>query len=840
MNVRIFSRKLRFIAGFLSSITMSTPLAYAISAFPGAQGGGAVSIGGRGGRIIEVTTLADSGPGSLRACALASGPRICVFKVAGDIKLQSVIYIMNPYLTVAGQTAPGGGIQISGVTSTQNLIGIDTHDVIWQYTKIRKGFNPNLAGEFIAGANLTIDGASYNVIVDHNSVQWNQDEGLSVWSGPVPAKNITFSNNLVAEGLYPHSTGYLTGATTSAVSSQMTDIDFYNNLTMNNSHRNPLLTNKSSRVINNLFYNYAYYAVQAGPGVNLDLIGNKFKFGPMNATTVRELQLYGSGHSVYIANNIGYFQPNKSGEQWQMVSQVAGQNATDYGTPAPLSSRRFSKLPATQYPITITDVDNIEAIILPQAGASRRLGCDGNWVSNRDSVDLRLVTQYTNDSGIRTIPRDQAEVGGFPVIAAGTPCADADHDGMPDQWEVARGLNPNNAADANSDRNSDGYTNIEEYLAGNATAPAPAPTPEPTPEPTPTPTPTPVGISNLVASNDATNVTYSFSFSGTPGFLRVFLDTDKNATTGFAVQGIGADYMIENDNLYKHSGVGTGWTFSLNGSSNMVKSVSSVKFTLARVSLGSPASINLIGNADNNAYSAIINQTITDPVATIAISNMVASNDATNVSYSFSFSGAPGFLRVYIDTDKNAGTGFAVKGIGADYMIENENLYKHSGVGTGWTFSSAGSSNMVKSVSSVKFTVSRLSLGSPASANVIGNADNSAYSAIINQTISNPVSVETKINMASVAKDSGYSYIIYQTFPTAGDNSIYPRQSQLQIYENGKALGPAHSLHTDIRSLGKGRFSHWGNSLRFSASDNTNPKRNGRVYTYRILSSPAP
>lgn len=224
-----------------------------IPAFPGAQGGGATSKGGRGGRIIEVTSLADKGSGTLRECVMTTGPRICVFKVAGDIKLKSVIYITSPYLTVAGQTAPGGGIQISGVGSLQNLIGIAAHDVIWQYTKLRKGYNPNNVGEYISGANMAIDSGSYNMMIDHNSVQWNQDEGLSVYSGFEPVKNVTFSNNLVAEGLYPHSTGYLIGATTPALNAQMTDIDFYNNLTMNNSHRNPLLTNKSSRVINNIF-----------------------------------------------------------------------------------------------------------------------------------------------------------------------------------------------------------------------------------------------------------------------------------------------------------------------------------------------------------------------------------------------------------------------------------------------------------------------------------------------------------------------------------------------------------------------------------------------------------
>jgi hypothetical protein len=89
--------------------------------------------------------------------------------------------------------------------------------------------------------------------------------------------------------------------------------------------------------------------------------------------------------------------------------------------------------------------------------------------------------------------------------------------------------------------------------------------------------------------------------------------------------------------------------------------------------------------------------------------------------------------------------------------------------------------------------------------------------------------------MANVSLEKGKAFIVYQDFGTLGDSNVAPTQSKLQLYENGKALGPAHSLHTDIRKFGKGRFSHWGNSLIFSSSDNSNPKTNGRSYTYRLL-----
>ena len=121
----------------------------------------------------------------------------------------------------------------------------------------------------------------------------------------------------------------------------------------------------------------------------------------------------------------------------------------------------------------------------------------------------------------------------------------------------------------------------------------------------------------------------------------------------------------------------------------------------------------------------------------------------------------------------------------------------------------------------------------------MANLDNDIYSAVLNQTMVQPI-VGTVINMTNVNLESGSAYIIFQSFTVAGDTSSAPRQSRLQIYENGKALGPAHTAHADIRTLGRGRFSHWGNSLRFSASDNSNPKTNGRTYSYKVLSAPAP
>jgi hypothetical protein len=618
----------------LSVLMLAAPIfAQALPAFPGAQGGGAVSVGGRGGRVINVTSLADSGAGTLRECVQAAGPRICVFKVAGEIKLNTGIYITNPYLTVAGQTAPGGGIQITGVNSSQHLIMIAAHDVIWQYTKFRKGYNPNNLTEFADGANISLFAGSYNMMIDHNSVEWNQDEGISIWSDTTGAvKNVTVSFNLIAEGLKQHSTGLIVGGSGSS-GSLTTDIDIHHNLTMNNSHRNPLLTNKSSRLINNIFYNYEYYATQIGGGVMLDAIGNKYKRGPLNvnAPLVHEIQMY-SVPSLFIFGNTGYFQPNPDGDQWLLVSQVPGQNGYDSGTSAPTSSRRLTRLPDTQYPITVEHVNNIDGSILPTVGASRRLNCDGTWVSNRDSADSRLVNQYQTNTGVSRIPVSQDDVGGFPVLAPGTPCADADRDGMPDVWEIAHGLNPNSAADASADRDGDGYTNIEEYLAGGGLTSTTPTTPPPTtttvaPVPTTTTMPpvattttttlpppmptTALSISNLVAISDSVNTSYKYNFTGTVSFHRLFLDTDNNASTGFSRGGIGAEFMIENTTLYIYSGTSGAWGWTARKTVAPTSTASSMQWTLTRTDLGSPSSLKVVGQVAGSGsapLSGIVSQ----------------------------------------------------------------------------------------------------------------------------------------------------------------------------------------------------------------------------------------
>jgi len=212
-------------------------------------------------------------------------------------------------------------------------------------------------------------------------------------------------------------------------------------------------------------------------------------------------------------------------------------------------------------------------------------------------------------------------------------------------------------------------------------------------------------ISNPQATNDATNVYYQFSYTSTPTFFRVYIDTDQNATTGFITSGIGGDYLLENGNLYSYSGVGGGWGWTWMKPVAYTNADSTAQWTVARADIGEtgdPNAADLIFQSEapletsakyTHLYSGGASETSTPSCAPTStpttatsgpIYNAQATNDAANVYYQFMYTGTPTFFRVYIDADQNPATGFITGGIGGDYLIENSGLYSYAGVGGGW------------------------------------------------------------------------------------------------------------------------------------------------------------
>lgn len=415
-----------------------TPVDGKIPAFPGAEGYGAETIGGRGGQVIEVTNLSDEGPGSFRAAVEASGPRIVVFRVGGTINTTG-IRIVNPYLTVAGQTAPGGGIALKQVAGgiPEFFVLEGTHDVIIRGIRSRPG--PVSENHGIA----ILD--SRRIIVDHCSFSWAVDENIDFWYA---TEYVTIQNSIVSEGLMNsihekggHSMAILIGS--DAPDDSAGNISLHHNLIAHNNARHPLSEgNPNLQIINNLVYNYGAESAALEPGGGgstiVDFIGNYYKSGPDSESGYAIVEA-ATNSEIYVKGNISASRSSLTDPEWDFVDASSGFQ----------SSKAFcTGLP---FPVTTTAYPNFVNPLLNSVGAFPR-----------DSVDTRVVNDVKNGTG--RIIDDPSQVGGWPTLAAGTAPTDTDHDGIPDSWETSHGLNLNNEADGNLDRDGDGYTNVEEYI----------------------------------------------------------------------------------------------------------------------------------------------------------------------------------------------------------------------------------------------------------------------------------------------------------------------------------------------------------------------------------------
>lgn len=437
-------------------------------AFPGGEGFGANTLGGRGGKIFEVANLNDSGPGSLRACIDAIGARTCLFRVGGLIQLQSSLSIRNPYITVAGQTAPGGGITLKRTPGGDTLL-IKTHDIVLRYVTFRPG-----PGGSSHGAQIALnDTAIYNIMIDHCTFSWGVDSDIETW---YRVYDTSIQWSIISEALdcstHPkgcHSKGIMIGGYAGSENKNTKgseDISVHHNLIAHVGERGPLLQICGiAQIINNVTYNpYWTFAHQQNncPGFvsYVNWIGNYHKKGP-DSTSDTDLKVLpadpghpaGGGTKVYVQGNIGPSRKDNNQPESNWVS--SGSRSYIVTDPAPGPS------------ITTTDALTAYTSVLADAGNNAGLSCDGTWIARRDTIDTRVVNDVIHGTG--HIIDDPSQVGGWITPASGVPCTDSDHDGMPDVWEIKYGLDPNNNSDANDDADGDGYTNVEEFI--NATEP---------------------------------------------------------------------------------------------------------------------------------------------------------------------------------------------------------------------------------------------------------------------------------------------------------------------------------------------------------------------------------
>ncbi len=439
-----------------------------VKAFPTAEGFGVNTVGGRGGRVIEVKNLNDAGADSLRACVEATGPRTCVFRTGGTINLASNLNITNQggvdrsFLTIAGQTAPGGGIQLKN-WYLQIMYG--AHDVIIRHLKIRPGagnnppsdpdsINNQCGGIILYGPN---GGASrvYNIMLDHISMEWSCDDSMSM-SGFIDATSIQWS--LIGEGLngndYPgaNSKGLLAGDFSG------TKVSVHHNMLLDSESRNPdALGTMPMDFRNNLIYNW--YActgdIEVGRSfegnTQFNFVGNVYLQGPHSPSTECPLgQIHTQYGRVYASDNRTPWCLESGTCGNPTLSQLGFVGHNDEGNPPINDGTVRVGTPFAAPAITMTPAANLESVLTPKVGAI---------VPSRDSLDTRLINDMTTRSGA-----DGRAGAPWPTLAAGTPPTDTDHDGMPDSWETSHGLDPNNAADGASPPASNGYTNLENYL----------------------------------------------------------------------------------------------------------------------------------------------------------------------------------------------------------------------------------------------------------------------------------------------------------------------------------------------------------------------------------------
>ena len=413
-------------------------------AFPGAEGFGKYTVGGRGGKVIEVTSLHDAGPGSFRAAVSAKGPRTVVFRVSGTIALESELKIREPYLTIAGQTAPGDGICIKNYQ-----VNFDTSQVIMRYLRFRPGDEKGKEQDAFGGA-------GNQIVVDHCSASWGVDETFSINK----AANLTVQWCLVSESLYHsihkkgnHGYGGLWGGPGGS---------WHHNILAHHSSRNPRASgNVDSGLMdyrNNVIYNWGFNSAYGGELWPRNWINNYYQSGPATDDKVRGrifLQKDPRGKMFAAGNFVAGF-PAISADNWN-----GGINFAPDGE-ATEKTLRVDR-PFVVAPVTTQSAEAAYGLVLAQAGASLV----------RDAVDRRVVEEIRTGTatfgasykgGGKGIIDSQKDVGGWPELRSLPAPVDTDHNGVPDVWDLAHGLNPRDPADGPRATTPGGYTHLERYL----------------------------------------------------------------------------------------------------------------------------------------------------------------------------------------------------------------------------------------------------------------------------------------------------------------------------------------------------------------------------------------
>lgn len=445
-----------------TAIDKPTPVQETAYAFPGAEGYGKNATGGRGGRVIKVTNLNDAGTGSLREALSASGARIIIFDVSGNIELKSRLNINNGDVTIAGQTAPGDGICIQNYD-----VVVNANNVIIRFMRFRMGDLTKNEQDALWGR------YKENVIVDHCSMSWSIDECSSFYAN----RNFTMQWCILSESLNKsfhekddHGYGAIWGGSNAT---------FHHNLLAHHNSRNPRFDggNRSGTGTspfgidkvdyrNNVIYNWGSNSSYGGENGEYNIVNNYYKAGPGTSASKRnrimeiymeaDISKYAPGYGrFFIAGNVVTNSAAVTSDNWN--------GGVDRNSSISVANFNLAKQanPFTTESITVHTAEQAYDKVLLFAGASFK----------RDEVDTRVINEVRNGTvtyngsktGFKGIIDSQTDVGGWPKLNQTAVLKDSDGDGMPDEWEIANKLDPNKA-NANGRDLSNAYDNIEVYI----------------------------------------------------------------------------------------------------------------------------------------------------------------------------------------------------------------------------------------------------------------------------------------------------------------------------------------------------------------------------------------
>lgn len=413
----------------------ATAAVAAQKAFPTAEGFGALARGGRGGAVVFVTNTNDAGPGSLRAAVETRGPRTVVFRISGTIFLQSELRIKEPFITIAGQTAPADGICLKG-----HRLQIDAADTIVRYLRVRMGDENRVAEDAIA-----VYTNAHNTIVDHCSASWAVDETISATN----AKNVTVQWCIISESL--NKSVHPKGAHGYGSLINGENISYHHNLYAHHSDRVPRPAACFLDFRNNILYDFGGGGYNHAEATRLNYVGNyiiprgdkeysfsiRKPYGPQNLTR------------IYFANNLNTGSQPATDDNRRLLRVIE-------------SAGKADDVIVTQ-PFVVPPEHAVRTDT-PYKAFERVLATAGAVLPRRDAVDERIVNDVKNRKG--GIINSQRDVGGYPEYHSRPAPVDVDNDGMPDEWEKRHGLSATNADDRNLDPDQDGYTNLEEFLNG--------------------------------------------------------------------------------------------------------------------------------------------------------------------------------------------------------------------------------------------------------------------------------------------------------------------------------------------------------------------------------------